>query len=153
MVAGERAELDPRPWMMAGRGPDGDLVGTDNVPERLTRLRWEIFNIFQFSSKEARPMVLLGTGLRGLVLSFAKNRVAKTCGLHSTWEGKTAMKASNSSTLQSSVCTRVLKLTTTGSNPWVVCTLDSVPVILARFECRQAAEAWQSRIASKSKAA
>ena len=63
------------------------------------------------------------------------------------------MTAFDSSTFEKSVSTRVLKLTTSGSSPWVVCTLDAVPVILARFESRDAAEAWCNKLKMKSKAA
>ncbi|MAT81859.1 MAG: hypothetical protein CMJ29_09495 [Phycisphaerae bacterium] len=128
-------------------------VGADNAPGRLRHLQKTNSVIFRFRSKDGRSMVLLGAGRRGPEPNFSQIRVAKTCGLHAIWERQTAMNASNSSMFQNSVCTRVLKLTTSGSNPWVVCTLDSVPVILARFESREAAEAWHNQLSSKSKAA
>ena len=63
------------------------------------------------------------------------------------------MTASKSSMFEPSLSTRVLKLTTTGSMPWVVCTLDAVPVILARFEDRVGAETWQEQLRARSRAA
>ncbi|MEE2907744.1 MAG: hypothetical protein VX527_07915 [Planctomycetota bacterium] len=63
------------------------------------------------------------------------------------------MTASKASMFESTLSTRVLKLTTSGSMPWVVCTLDAVPVILARFEDRAGAEAWQEQLRSRSRAA
>ena len=40
--------------------------------------------------------------------------------------------------------TRILKIERANSSPWVVCTQDAVPIILARFATQEQAEQWQS---------
>ena len=63
------------------------------------------------------------------------------------------MTASSSREFKSAVTTRILKLETSGDDPWVVCTLDAVPIILARFPSRESAEQWQVGLRMKMRAA
>ena len=63
------------------------------------------------------------------------------------------MTASNSPTFDSSLSTRILKLESSMATPWVVCTLDAVPIILARFENLAAAEVWQQGLCGRNRAA
>ncbi len=49
--------------------------------------------------------------------------------------------------------TRVLRLNSASEKPWVVCTLDAVPVILARFSCQTEAENWQGNLTPRQEAA
>ncbi len=63
------------------------------------------------------------------------------------------MKAPNTQASRAPVMTRVLRLNTAGENPWVVCTLDAVPVILARFSCQAEAENWQGSLSPRQQAA
>ncbi|MCH2162683.1 MAG: hypothetical protein MK085_12530 [Phycisphaerales bacterium] len=63
------------------------------------------------------------------------------------------MNASNSSMFETTLGTRVIKLGGSGNNPWVVCTLDAVPVILARFTNRETAVDWQNRLRTRARAA
>jgi hypothetical protein len=64
-----------------------------------------------------------------------------------------AMTASSSREFESAVTTRILKLESASSDPWVVCTLDAVPIILARFSSRETAEHWQAGLSMKMRAA
>lgn len=63
------------------------------------------------------------------------------------------MNASNCQINRNTATTRVLRLNTSDKNAWVVCTLDAVPVILARFDCRSQAESWQGTLSSRKQAA
>ena len=63
------------------------------------------------------------------------------------------MNASRSPMFDVSVSTRIIKLQGNATAPWVVCTLDAVPVILARFENRAAAQAWQQGLGNRRQAA
>ncbi|MCH2152177.1 MAG: hypothetical protein MK089_02440 [Phycisphaerales bacterium] len=64
-----------------------------------------------------------------------------------------AMNASSSHKFESAVTTRILKLESASADPWVVCTLDAVPIILARFSTRESAEQWQAGLRMKTRAA
>ena len=156
MVARERAGLDSSAgsiWRSASEPPLRPDSAADNQPKLLRVLERAFFSIFRFRSKEGQPMVVFGTGSAWPCTEFFKETGRQDLRpAYPDRERSAAMKASNSSTYQTSVCTRVLKLTS-GSSPWVVCTLDSVPVILARFESRESAEAWQGRVSSNTKAA
>lgn len=66
---------------------------------------------------------------------------------------RNAMKATNTQASCTPVTTRVLRLNTSGENPWVVCTLDAVPVILARFSSQTDAENWQGSLSPRQQAA
>ena len=63
------------------------------------------------------------------------------------------MTASSSREFKSAVTTRILKLESSGDDPWVVCTLDAVPIILARFASRESAERWQAGLSMNMRAA
>ncbi|MDG2093959.1 MAG: hypothetical protein P8J89_01655 [Phycisphaerales bacterium] len=63
------------------------------------------------------------------------------------------MNTMNNQVSRNTASTRVLRLNTAEKNAWVVCTLDAVPVILARFDCRSEAENWQGALSTRQQAA
>lgn len=63
------------------------------------------------------------------------------------------MTVEYSQAVQNSRNTRIICLNTTSDTPWVVCTMDAVPVILARFSSHTKAKDWQTQLCHKRTAA